>query len=100
MHFIKYVRCSAHKHRTNLVLPFKLCPHLSELCICAGSWLDVVHNVNVDVTEDHAVSVAGSPRHVVHLKQNQTILRQHSRLHNGRIEQQEQKFASHQCCQI
>lgn len=48
-----------------LIFPLKLCPHLSELCIGTGSWLDVVHDVDVDVTEDHAVPVASSARDVV-----------------------------------
>lgn len=48
-----------------LIFPLKLCPHLPELCIGTGSGLDVVHDVDVDVTEDHAVSVASSTRDVV-----------------------------------
>lgn len=48
-----------------LIFPLKLCPHLSELCIGAGGGLDVVHDVDVDVTEDHAVPVASSARDVV-----------------------------------
>lgn len=46
--------------KTYLVLPLKLCPHLSEFCISAGGWLDVVHDINVDVTEHNTVSVASS----------------------------------------
>lgn len=51
--------------KTHFVFPLKLRPHLSEFCIGAGSRLDVVHDVNVDVTEDDAVSVARSSRHIV-----------------------------------
>lgn len=43
-----------------LVFPLKLGPHLSEFCVGAGGWLDVVHDVNMDVTEDNTVSVASS----------------------------------------
>lgn len=53
------------KYKAYLVFPLKLRPHLSEFCISAGGWLDVVHDVNVDVTEDDAVSVTGSSRHVI-----------------------------------
>lgn len=56
--------------KTYLVFPLKLCPHLSELGVSAGGRLDVVHDVNVDVTEDDAVSVTSSSRHVVHCKEN------------------------------
>lgn len=48
-----------------LIFPLKLRPHLSELCIGTGSWLDVVHDVDVDVAEDHAVPVASCTRDVV-----------------------------------
>lgn len=53
------------KCKVYLVFPLKLCPHLSEFCIGAGSWLDVVHDVNVDITENNTVSVASSSRHIV-----------------------------------
>lgn len=48
-----------------LIFPLKLRPHLSELCIGAGRWLDVVHDVDVDVTEHHAVPVASGAGDVV-----------------------------------
>lgn len=58
-----------HKTRkTNFVFPLKFCPHLSELSICAGSRLDVIHDVNVNITEDHTVSVAGCSRDIIHCK--------------------------------
>lgn len=53
------------KYKAHLVLPLKLCPHLSEFCIRAGGGLDVVHDVNVDVTENDTVSVAGSSGHII-----------------------------------
>lgn len=51
-----------------LVLPLKLCPHLSELCVSAWRWLDVIHDVNVNVAEDNAVPVACSSWHVINYK--------------------------------
>lgn len=50
----------SHRPKAHLVFPLKLCPHLSEFRIGAGSGLDVVHDVDVDVTEDDTVSVACS----------------------------------------
>ena len=50
----------------HLVLPLKLCPHLAELCVRAGGGHDVVHDVNVDVVQHHAVTITGCPRHVIH----------------------------------
>ena len=49
-----------------LVLPLELGPHLSELCVGAGCWLDVVHDVDVDIAEDHAVPVTRCTGHIVH----------------------------------
>ena len=49
----------------HLVLPLKLCPHGSELCLCAGGRHDVVHDVNVDVIQHNHVAVAGSAAHIV-----------------------------------
>lgn len=49
----------------HLIFPLKLCPHLSEFCISTGSGLDVVHDVDVDVTEDNAVSVASSTGDII-----------------------------------
>lgn len=48
-----------------LIFPLKLCPHLSEFCVGTGGWLDVVHDVDVDVAEDNTVSVASGARDVV-----------------------------------
>lgn len=45
--------------KTCLIFPLKFSPHLSELDICAGGWLNVVHDINVNVTEDYAVPVTG-----------------------------------------
>lgn len=61
----------------NLVLPFELAPHASELekndinsllmliihkmmhylCLCAVCWVDVVHNINVDIVQYHHAAV-------------------------------------------
>lgn len=40
-----------------LVLPFKLCPHASELHIRAASRADVVHDVDVDVIQHYHTAV-------------------------------------------
>ena len=50
----------------HLVLPLKLRPHLSELCVVAGGRHDVVHDVDVNVVQDNTVSVAARTTHVVH----------------------------------
>ena len=50
---------------TYLVLPLKLRPHLPELSVSAGGWLDVVHDVDVDVVEYHAVPVRGGANDVI-----------------------------------
>ena len=52
--------------QTHLVFPLKLCPHGAELRLCAQRRGDVVHNVNVNVVENHAVAVRGRARHIVH----------------------------------
>ncbi len=45
--------------KTCLIFPLKFSPHLSELGVCAGGRLNVVHDINVNVTEDYAVPVTG-----------------------------------------
>ena len=57
----------------HLVLPLKLCPHLSELRVVAGGGHDVVHDVDVNVIQDHAVSVAARTTHVVHCQKRQVF---------------------------
>ena len=49
-----------------LILPLKLRPHLPELCIGAHCWLDVVHDVNVDVVQHNTVAVRSQTNNVVH----------------------------------
>ena len=61
-------------HR-DLVLPLELRPHGTELGLGAGGGHDVVHDVDVDVVENHHVPVAGGSRHVVHdVSKNDPIL--------------------------
>ena len=50
----------------DFIFPFKVCPHLSELCVGAVGWHDVVHDINVDVVQHHAVTIRRCARHVVH----------------------------------
>lgn len=40
-----------------LVLPFKFCPHASELHVRAAGRADVIHDVNVNVIENHHTAV-------------------------------------------
>jgi len=49
-----------------LILPLKLRPHLPELCIGAHCWLDVVHDVNVDIVQHDTVAVRSQTNNVVH----------------------------------
>ena len=42
---------------SNLVLPLELGPHVAEGHVCAACGGDVVHDVDVDVVEDHNVTV-------------------------------------------
>lgn len=42
---------------SDFVLPFKFHPHLAKLCFGAGSRLDIVHDVNVDVVEYNTVAI-------------------------------------------
>ena len=37
----------------HFVLPFKFRPHRAEVCVRTGGGEDVVHNVDVDVVDDH-----------------------------------------------
>jgi len=50
----------------DLVFPLKLGPHLAELGVSAARWHNVVHDVDVNVIEDNAVSVTGGTGRVVH----------------------------------
>ena len=50
----------------DLVFPLELSPHLTELPVGARRRDNVVHDVDVDVIQNDAVSVAGSTRCVVH----------------------------------
>ena len=50
----------------NLVLPFKLRPHLPELCVSARVRLYVVHNVNVDIVEYNTIPVGSRAHNVIH----------------------------------
>ncbi len=50
----------------NLVLPLKLRPHFPKLCVSAALRLDVVHDVNVNVVEDYAVTISSRSNNVVH----------------------------------
>lgn len=61
------------KKKTNFVFPLKFCPHLSELGICTRSRLDVIHDVNVNITENHTVSVTGCSRDIIHCKRTHTF---------------------------
>ena len=59
----------------HLVLPLELRPHRSELGLCAGGGNDVVHDVDVNVIEDHHVPVAGGAGHVINnVSENNSIL--------------------------
>ncbi len=50
----------------DLVLPLKLRPHSPELCVGAFLWLNVVHDVNVNVVEHHTVTISSRSNNVVH----------------------------------
>ena len=67
----------------HLVLPLKLRPHLTELCVCARGWHDVVHDVDVDIIQYHTVSVTGGTRHIVHwiTSQLNVLIRITSKVH-------------------
>ena len=58
----------------HLVLPLKLRPHLSELCVVAGGGHDVVHDVDVNVIQDHTVPVAARTTHVIHCQKTTSVL--------------------------
>ena len=65
-------QAGVHRH---LVLPLELRPHGAELGLCAGGGDDVVHDVDVNVIEDHHVPVAGGASNVVHnVPENNSIL--------------------------
>src|ERR1700737_2590469 len=44
----------------DFVLPLKFRPHTSELILCAGRWLNVIHNINVDVVQDDNLLFCGT----------------------------------------
>ena len=52
--------------QSHLVLPLKFHPHLPELAVSTGGRLDVVHDVNVDVVEDHTVAVRGGTHGIIY----------------------------------
>ena len=59
----------------HLVLPLELRPHGAELVLSAGGGDDVVHDVDVNVIEDHHVPVAGRTGHVINnVPENNSIL--------------------------
>ena len=60
----------------DLVLPFKLRPHLTELSVRTTRRHDVVHDVNVDVIENDTVTVAGGTRDVINCKDRAHHIRQ------------------------
>lgn len=63
-------------HHVDLVLPLKLGPHRPELRLVAIRWLDVVHDVDVDVVEDNvARDVRGSGAIVDDVAEDDTRLR-------------------------
>ena len=65
-------QAGVHRH---LVLPLELRPHGAELGLGAGGGDDVVHDVDVDVIEDHHVPVTGGACHVIHnVAENNSIL--------------------------
>ena len=65
-------QAGVHRH---LVLPLELRPHGAELGLCAGGGDDVVHDVDVNVVEDHHVPVTGGAGHVIHnVAENNPIL--------------------------
>lgn len=54
-HVLLRVCCRA---ATDLVLPLELSPHTPELHIWAAGRADVVHDVNVDVIQNHHTAVS------------------------------------------
>ena len=58
----------------DLVLPLKLRPHLSELCVGTRGRLYVVHNVNVDVVEHHTAAIRTRPGNVVDWERGNNVI--------------------------
>ena len=50
---------------SHLVFPFKLHPHLAELLISAAGRHNVIHDVNVNVIEDHTVAITGGTAYII-----------------------------------
>ena len=65
-------QAGVHRH---LVLPLELRPHGAELVLSAGGGDDIVHDVDVNVIENHHVPVAGRAGNVVNnVPENNSIL--------------------------
>ncbi len=71
------------KVKKNLVLPFKLGPHRSELRLGARGRHDVVHDVDMDVVEDDHVPVGDGAAAVVNDVAEDDAVFRRSHLHVG-----------------
>ena len=59
----------------DLILPFELDPHLTEFVIGARGRNDVVHNIDVNVIQDHTIAIGLGTVHVVDdIAEDDTIL--------------------------
>jgi len=67
-----------------LILPLKLRPHLPELCIGTHCWLDIVHDVNVDVVQHDTVAVRSQANNVVHCEGEEEGEEERRRRREGR----------------
>lgn len=60
---------------SDLVLPLELGPHVAEVGVAAGSGLDVVYDVDMDVVEHHHATVHGRTAHLVHCNQINNLIK-------------------------
>lgn len=69
-HLIFAMQCKPY-----LILPFEFRPHGTELSIGASRGNDVVHDVDVDIVQNHTVAVACPAADVIHdVAKNDAVL--------------------------
>lgn len=59
------LRNTLNKKLFYLVLPFEFRPHCSELIVGTRCRNNIIHNVNMDIVQNHTVSVSATTAHVV-----------------------------------